>query len=216
MTEKRSEWMVSGDCVEGCTSPPVCPIYWNSATQAQCHDGVSQCEGVWTFNIREGYHENIDLGGLLVAYAFNSPSPFPAPGGTPWSAIIYIDERAGERQAEALEKIYRTCWQEVLGDVLAVKKANMEFKKESVDGGPAFRHTVGIEGVYNFVARPFRTTDNKPRYINSLWGGHVNIGISEVNEFGDSDLPRGRWKAPGMSITYYDFILKPDKYHWLP
>ena len=59
MPEEKFDWMVSGDCVEGCTSPPVCPAIWNSPLQAQFHQGRSECEGVWTFNIRQGYYGNI-------------------------------------------------------------------------------------------------------------------------------------------------------------
>jgi hypothetical protein len=215
MTEQRSEWMASGDCVEGCTSPPVCPGYWNSPMQAQLHEGKSQCEGVWTFNINKGYYKEIDLSGLLVSCAFNSPSAFPGPQGAPWKAIIYIDEKANSKQVKALERIYRTCWA-TIGDVIKVKSANIRFEKEFVDGGPAAKYRVRIDGVYTFAARPFRTQNKKPRYINSYWGGHVNVGISEVNEFNDPDLPRGKWNAPGMSITYYDFIVNSDKHHWLP
>jgi len=214
MAERKFDWLVSGDCVEGCTSPPVCPGYWNSPMQAQLHNGHSQCEGVWTFNIKQGYYGDINLGGLLVAYGFNSPSPFPQPQA-PWRTIIYIDEKANKRQAEALEEVFALCWQ-VMGEVITVKRAKIEFHKEPVDSGLVARYRVQIEGVYNFAARPFRTTDKKPRYINSYWGGHIYLGISEVNEFSDPDLPRGEWNAPGMSVTYYDFILNPDKHHWLP
>ncbi len=218
MSEQKFEWMVSGDCVEGCTSPPVCPGYWNSPMQAQLHDGQSQCEGVWTFNIKEGYYKDINLSGLLVSYAFNSPSPFPGPKGAPaplWKAIVYIDEKANAQQGEALEKIYRTCFK-VMGDVITVKRVKIEFKKEFVDGGPATKYAVRIDGIYNSETRPFRTADKGPRYINSYWGGHVNIGISLVNEFNDPGLPRGKWNASGMSVTYYDFVLNPDKHYWLP
>lgn len=209
------KWWVSGDSVEGCTSPPVCPGYWNSPMPAQLHNGQSQCEGVWTFRIREGYYGDVNLGNSLVSYGFNSPSPFPVIKEAPWRSIIYIDEDADAQQAEALEYIYRTCWK-VMGEVITVKRAKIEFKKEFVDGGPAARHRVRIEGIYDFAARPFRTANNKPRYINSYSGGHINVGISEVNKFNDLDLPRGKWDAPGMSITYYDFLLNNDKHHWLP
>ena len=215
MAEQKFEWMASGDCVEGCTSPPVCPGYWNSPMQAQMHGGHSHCEGVWTFNIGEGYYGDVNLNGLTVSYGFNSPSPFPAEKEDNWKSIIYIDQKADAQQAEALEKIYRLCWK-VLGDVITTKRAKIEFKKEFVNGGPAAKYLVRIEGLYDFVGRPFRTADKKPRYVNSYWGGHVNTGISEVNEFSDPDLPRGKWNAPRMSVTYYDFVLNPDKHHWLP
>jgi hypothetical protein len=214
MPSKKFDWLISGDCVEGCTSPPVCPGYWNSPMPAQLHNGQSQCEGVWTFNINQGYYGDVNLAGLLVAYGFNSPSPFPQPGAR-WKTIIYIDEKANKRQAEALEKVFTLCWQE-MGEVLAVKRAKIAFNKEPMDGGSAAKYQVQIEGVYNFAARPFRTADKKPRYINSYWGGHIYLGVSEVNEFHDPGLPRGQWNAPGMSVTYYDFVLNPDKHHWLP
>ncbi len=215
MTQADLEWYVAGNCVEGCTSPPVCPAYWNSPLPAQLHDGHSQCEGVWTFSITEGRYRDIDLAGFLVSFGFNSPSPFPGEEGSPWRCVIYIGDDASAPQAEALEEVFRTCWG-VMGDVIAVKRAGIQFDMQLVDGGQAARHEVGITGTYQFVSRPFRTTDNRPRYINSLWGGHINIGISEVNQFDDSSLPRGRWNAPGMSVTYYRFHLNPDKRHWLP
>jgi len=48
-----------------------------------------------------------------------------------------------------------------------------------------------------------------------MFGGIINIGKSEVNEFRDADLPRN-WNSPGMSTTYYDFVLNPKKLMWLP
>ena len=215
MTEEKLQWMVSGDLVEACTSPPVCPAIWNSPLQAQVHQGRSECEGVFTFNIRQGYYGDIDLGGLVVSYAFNLPSPFPPVEQILWQCILLIGEKAEARQAEALEKIFRTCWNE-RGEVLKVKRAKIEFSKELVDGGPLARHIVRIEGHYHLETRPFRTRDGKPRYVNSIFGGHINVGASRVNEFNDPDLPRGQWSASGMSVTYYDFILTPEKLHWHP
>ncbi len=213
--ETRVKWQLSGDCVEGCTSPPVCPAYWNSPLPAQLHEGESRCEGVWTFLVEEGHYQGTDLAGLMAAYAFNSPAPFPERREDPWKCLLYIDGRADARQAEALESIFRTCWG-VMGEVLAVKRASISFEKEIIGGGGLARHRVTIGGIYELVARPFRTSQNGPRYVNSRWGGHINVGISEVNRFHDPALPRGQWDAPGMSVTYYRFHLDPQKLHWLP
>ena len=212
MTEK-SEWMVSGDCVEGCTSPPVCPIYWQSPAPKDLHEGKSQCEGVFSFNIREGYYRDINLAGLKVCYGFNSPTGVPEVSG-PWKCILFIDKKANDQQAKALEEIYKECWG-LMGDVLKVKRAEISFTKEPIDGSPAARHVVEINGVYNLKSTPLLTMDGKPRYINSMFGGIINIGKSEVSEFKDADLPR-IWNSPGMSTTYYDFILTPEKLMWLP
>ena len=212
MAEKY-EWVLSGDCVEGCTSPPVCPIYWQSPAPKDLHDGKSQCEGVFSFNIREGYHRDIDLSGLKVCYGFNTPVGVPEVG-RPWQCILFIDDKANNQQAEALEKIYEACWG-LMGEVLKVKRAEISFAKELIDSGPAARHTVEIKGTYALKSVPLLTMEGKPRYINSMFSGIINVGKSEVNEFKDTDLPR-TWNSPGMSTTYYDFILNPQKLMWLP
>ena len=213
MAEENPEWMVSGDCVEGCTSPPVCPLYWQSPAPKDLHDGKSQCEGVFSFSIGEGYRGDVDLAGLKVCYGFNSPTGVPEVG-RPWKCILFIDERADDRQAEALGQIYTRSWG-LMGDVLKVKRAVISFARESIGGGPAARHTVEIKGVYGLKSEPLLTMDGKPRYINSVSGGVINIGRSVVNEFRDADLPR-TWNQPGMSTTYYDFVLTPKKPMWMP
>ena len=216
MPEKRLEWSIKGNGVEGCTSPPVCPIYWGSPVQSQFHGGQSQCEGVWTFNITEGHYAGVKLDNLVVSFAFCSPSPFPPSKMAPWRGIIYTDEKANNQQAEALENIYRLCIESRGQEVITVKRARITFKKELIDGGSAAKHSVLIEGIYNFLAVPLMALNNKPRYIASPQGGRLNIGISEVNEFHDPDLPRGKWNAPHMSSAYCDFTLNPNKQQWLP
>jgi hypothetical protein len=170
---------------------------------------------VWAFYIRKGYYISTDLGNLSVVCAFNTPSPFPSVKHTPWKCILFIDQKADSQQAEALDMIYRKCWAE-MGDVITVKRAAIEFTKELLDGGPAAKYKVMIPERYHLVTRPFRTQDGKPRHINSRSGALIYIGISLINEFKDVDLPRGNWNAPGMSVTYYDFVLKPSKLAWLP
>jgi len=220
MAQEKFEWTLMGDCVEGCTSPPVCPAYWMSPLQAQVHDGKSWCQGVWNFDIKEGYLGNIDLSGLRASLVFNTSEPFPPARGTeaPWKSIIFIDEKANAEQAAALERIYRECWAD-MGDVVAVKRGKIEFNKELVDSGPCLTFAVHIEGVYDLQTRPFRTADGKPRYINSFTGGLVNVGRSTVNRLRVPDPPaagKWEWDAPGMSITYYPFILTPKKHAWIP
>ena len=206
MAEEKFEWMISGECTESCTSPPVCPAYWRSPLPKDLHDGKSQCESVWSFHIKKGYYHDTDLGDLNVCIAFNIPAGYPE-NTEKRPCIIYIDQKANDSQVKALEKIYRIASAEMY-EVLKVKKAPISFKKEWVHGGPAAGYSVRINGIYEMKAQPLLTKEDKPRQINTLGGGTINIGKSLINEFKDSDLPR-TWNRPEMANTYFDFAITP-------
>jgi len=216
MAEEKMGWMVSGDCTEACTSPPVCPYYWGSSTPTNLHDGKNQCEGVFSFHIQEGYYGDTDLGGLNVGFVFNSPI-----GGTavrdPWKSVLYIDDKADNEQAVALEKVFKQCWS-TMGEVLKVKRTPISFQKEVVGdpANPGYKHTVKYGDIYNLQADPLMTMNGLPRYISGMMGGHIYIGKSTENRVNDADLPRGKWDKPEMSNTYYEFSLNPERLSWMP
>ena len=211
--EKELHFMVKGESVEGCTSPPACPGMWGSPVQAQFHNGVSECEGVRHFYIAEGHYGDLDLSGFVVSYAFNLPSPFPPPKPEPWKGILYIDDKASEKQAEALEKIFRAS-ASLRGDTLAVKRAKIEFKKKVINGGPAAEYTVTMNDFYTLVTKPLMTENGKPRYLNNYFDLLIYVGVAEVNKFTDPDLPHGKWDAPGTTVWYNDFSITPEKLNW--
>ena len=213
---EKTEWMVSGDCTEACTSPPVCPYYWGSSTPKELHDGKNQCEGAFTFHIVQGKSGTVKLDGLNVGICFNSPE-----GGmtaqVPWKSIIYIDSHADAEQAAALETIFRTCWS-TMGEVLKVKKAPISFTKEPVGNAPepGYQHRITWGDVYSMKAEPLMTVNGQPRYISSMMNGKIFVGKSTENRLNEPDLPRGKWDSPGMSNTYYPFMLNPEKLQWMP
>lgn len=216
MAAEKTEWKVSGDCTEACTSPPVCPYYWGSSTPTDLHDGINQCEGAFTFHIREGYYGDTDLSGLNAGFGFNSPV-----GGTavrdPWKSILYIDSKADEKQAAALEEIFKAAWSN-MGEVLKVKRTRMSFKKEAVGTAspPGYKHEVEWQGAYCMKAEPIMTMNGLPRYVSGMMGGPIYVGKSTENRLNDPDLPRGNWDRPEMSNTYYEFTLGPGQLQWVP
>ena len=213
---QKTEWAVSGDCTEACTSPPVCPYYWGSSTPTDLHDGINQCEGAFTFHIRDGRYGDLILSGLNVGFGFNSPI-----GGTavraPWKSILYIDSRADAAQKQALETIFKACWAG-MGEVLKVKSAPISFSKEAVGSGPepGYRHRVTWGDYYSLAAEPLMTVTGQPRYISGPMGGKIYVGKSSENRYNDPDLPRGKWDRPNMSNTYYEFSLTPSHRQWVP
>jgi hypothetical protein len=213
--KEPTDWMLKGQCTEACTSPPVCPAYWSSPLPKDLHDGKSQCESVWSFHIQNGYYGKTNLGGLNASIAFNIPPGFPENSATEkWPSIIYIDQRANDSQTKAIEQIFRVATAERYR-VISVKRAAISFTKELVNGGPAAKHSVKIDGVYEMAAQPLMTPEGKPRQINTRFGGTISIGKSETNRFQDTDLPR-TWDRPGMTNTYLDFSITPTHLHWLP
>lgn len=213
---ERTEWVISGDCTEACTSPPVCPYYWGSSTPKDLHGGINQCEGAFTFHIREGHYGDVKLVGLNAGFGFNSPV-----GGTavraPWKAILYIDSHADAGQTAAMEQIFKACWA-TMGEVLKVKRAPISFEKEAVGSGPepGYRHRITWGDIYSLKAEPIMTTNGLPRYISGMMNGKIYVGKSAENRFNDADLPRGTWDRPDMSNTYYEFSLNPSKLRWVP
>jgi hypothetical protein len=214
---KEMEWTVSGDCTEACTSPPVCPYYWGSSTPKDLHNGKNQCEGAFTFHIKEGNYGDVDLGDLNAGIGFSSPV-----GGItvrePWKAILYIDSRADAKQAAALKKIFKTGWATMEGEVLKVKRAPISFIKEPVGNAPepGYKHQITWGNVYSLKAEPLMTMNGLPRYISGMMNGTVYVGKSTENRFNDPDLPRGKWNRPDMSNTYFEFSLTPNKLQWMP
>ena len=61
------------------------------------------CTGVLSWLIEEGNAAGTDLAGLKVALAIRYDDDEP---GSPWTWVLYLDERADEEQRAALEAIY--------------------------------------------------------------------------------------------------------------
>jgi hypothetical protein len=216
MSETDLNWSLSGDCVEACTSPTVCPYYWGSAAPTNLQGGKDQCEGAFTFRIREGHYKREDLSGLIVGYGFNTGIGGPG-SKDPWESILYIDSRATESQFEMLEGIFTACWN-LTGRVLKVKKTRMLFKKvqKGTNITHGYKHEVRWDETYSLRAEPLCARDGTARYISGQTNGIIYVGRSLENIFNDSDLPRGRWDSPGMSNTYFDFHVDSVNMDWVP
>jgi hypothetical protein len=216
MSDSDLKWSLIGDCVEACTSPTVCPYYFGSSAPTALHDGKDQCEGAFTFRIRQGNSGRIDLSSLMAGYGFNTGVGGPG-SGDPWKTILFIDDTANESQFVALEEIFRTCWA-LAGKVLKVKRATFRFQREKVgsNNNAGYKHTIQWNDVYSLKTEPLLARDGSARYISGQTNGIIYIGRSVENIFNDSDLPRGTWDSPGMSNTYFEFAINPLELDWVP
>ena len=94
-----ANWHLSGDFLELCNCEVVCPclIYGLTAAPSEGH-----CDGGFAWHIEEGEFNGVELNGLTFAFLHSTPG-IMSQGN--WTAAMYVDERADQRQREALEEI---------------------------------------------------------------------------------------------------------------
>ena len=93
---------MSGSYFESCNCEAICPC--------RRIDGVpggrstyGECLGVLSWVIEEGHADGLTLDGLKVALATRYHDDEP---GSPWSYVLYVDERGEEAQRAAVEAIW--------------------------------------------------------------------------------------------------------------
>lgn len=95
-------WWTSGSYFESCNCDPICPCRRiDGVPGGDSTYGV--CMGVLSWVIEDGAADAIDLSGLAVGMAVRYSDSEP---GSPWSWILYVDERALPEQHQALEAIW--------------------------------------------------------------------------------------------------------------
>ena len=96
-------WQISGDYFENCNCNVVCPCLVSTSAPLTSRPTEGVCDVALLFHIDKGSYESTVLDGLNVALAVHTPGPM-ADGN--WSVAAYIDERANDKQTEALGAIF--------------------------------------------------------------------------------------------------------------
>jgi hypothetical protein len=92
-------WHVAGDWFDVCKCMIPCPCTFAQAPSE------GDCEGILAWHIREGNYGDVRLEGLNVVALGTFEGNIWA-GETKGTMGIYMDERADERQREALQMIF--------------------------------------------------------------------------------------------------------------
>jgi hypothetical protein len=93
---------LNGTYFEACNCDAICPCRRVDGTAGgRSTHGV--CLGVLSWLIREGAADGVDLAGLPVSIALRYSDD---EAGSPWTWILYLDERASAGQRAALEAIF--------------------------------------------------------------------------------------------------------------
>jgi hypothetical protein len=133
--KNQTKWSLSGDYFENCSCGVPCPCVispepplWSRPTEGDCH-------GVFLYHIDKGAYGDVKLDGLNAVVATSSQGPY-ANGNLTTAA--YLDERADEKQTEALGAIFGgtaggplAALAPLIGKNLGVKKVPITYK---IDG----------------------------------------------------------------------------------
>ena len=101
MTAEPS-WRVAGTYAESCDCDPICPCRRIDGRPGG-RSTYGLCLGALSWLIENGHLQSTDLSGLNVAIASSYSDDEP---GSPWSIVLYVDERADREQRAALERIF--------------------------------------------------------------------------------------------------------------
>jgi len=95
-------WRISGSYLEACNCEAICPCR-RIGGRAGGRSTYGVCLGSLSWQILEGDAGGVDLAGMrtVLANMYDDDEE-----GSPWSFVLYVDERADERQREALEGIF--------------------------------------------------------------------------------------------------------------
>jgi len=138
-----SAWRVAGSYLESCNCEAICPCRRiDGVMGGRSTYGI--CLGALSWRIVEGQAEGVPLHGLGVVLACRYSDDEE---GSPWSFVLYLDDRADAAQREALEAIFtgrlagsqvdHFPWAWKASHLLAVRRAAIEI--EHVPGRGWFR-----------------------------------------------------------------------------
>lgn len=99
-------WQVEGEYLENCNCTVLCPCIIGPRSEAGgalAEPTEGHCDVPMVFQIARGRYGEVVLDGLHAAFAIYTPK---AMGLGDWTFGLYVDAKADQAQAEALEQIF--------------------------------------------------------------------------------------------------------------
>lgn len=151
----QTQWHLSGDYFENCNCNIVCPCLVSSAAPLTSRPTEGVCNVPLAFHIERGRYGQVTLDGLNVVLAIHTPGSM-ADGN--WSIAAYIDQRADDKQTEALGAIFTgaaggpmALFAPLIGRNLGVKKTPITYRIEGK------RRSAEIPGILHISVDPLPT-----------------------------------------------------------
>src|SRR5215468_10547749 len=198
----QPKWQLSGDYFENCNCSVVCPCLVSTAAPLTSKPTQGVCDVALIFHINNGNYGSVRLDGLNVAVVAHTSGPM-ANGN--WTVAAYIDERADDKQTEALGAIFTgaaggpmAAFAPLISKNLGVRKAPITYR---IDGK---KRSAEIPHILHMSVDPLPTAHPS----GEMWAntGHpINpeklafaVG-AEGNTFSDHGM---RWDNSGKNGHY--------------
>lgn len=196
-----THWEFKGRELVNCTCEYGCNCQFNALPDK------GHCHAVAGIQIDEGHHGETRLDGLRIAAIFKWPGAIHEGNG---EAIAFVDERADERQREALLKIMTGQDTDPFATMFAVYASTVTKMQEPVFTDIDFQ--VDVEGRRARLSVPgyIETTAEPIRNPVSGAESRAQIVLPDGFEYAVADIGSGRSKTSGpvqveMANTYGQF-----------
>ena len=195
-------WSLKGDYFENCNCQILCPCVVPGPpvepTEGYCDVGLA-------FHIDQGDHNRVSLAGLNFVIAAHTPG-IMGHGG--WTTAFYVDQRADQRQREALDRILSgeiggpmAAWISLTSNLLGTKYVAIEYQAQ----GMARR--VSIPGVMDFHVEGIRAGRRRRSPLRLTNTGHpVSSTLALARGIDSTYADHGmKWDHTGRNGHYANF-----------
>lgn len=196
-------WKLSGVYFEACNCQPLCPCLFASAPS-----NPKSCTVFDHWHIEKGSFGKLDLGGLNVAMTVESPGHMLE---VPWSVALYIDKRAREMQAQALETIFAgkagghlALLAKHVGKVRGVRRVPIAFRKSEKTRSVTIPKiaSVAIEALAGQGGKPVTLANHPLAVAPGFAGTGARSKRFRVVDHGES------WELSGGAALFSPFVYR--------
>jgi hypothetical protein len=196
-------WSLRGEYFENCNCTVACPCIFSAAAPFTSSPTEGACEVAFAFHLDEGTFGDVALNGLNVGMIARTPGPMIEGN---WTVALYVDERADQRQQEALQAIFAGAaggvmggFAPLIGEVLGVKAVPIDYRVEGK------RRSVEIPDIMQLAVRPVPSIageDQEMVAINAHPFAPAGVAMA-VGEDGSTWSDYGlRWDNSGRNGHY--------------
>jgi hypothetical protein len=123
---------VEGRLLEVCTCDILCPCWVGEDPD------LDYCDGLLTWHVDKGNVEGVDVSGRTIAMLCHIPGNILKGN---WTVRVYVDEKATEKQKEALLNVWSgklggptADMAKLVGEIVSVEQVPITFEVEGVNG----------------------------------------------------------------------------------